>query len=72
MPLRHTTITIDGRCIDLLLTDEEISAAFERAIKDENSSFIDMNKCCSCWPVNPPPECPLWRKILGICKECGD
>jgi hypothetical protein len=70
MPLRHTTVTVDGRCLDLLLTDEEISVAFERALKGENQELIEKGKCCSCWPVNQPPECPFWRRILGICKEC--
>ena len=69
MTLRHTTITVDGRCLDLLLTDEEISAAFERSLKGENQNLVDKRKCCSCWPVNRPPECSFWRRILGICKE---
>jgi hypothetical protein len=70
MSFRHTTITVDDRCIDLLLTDEEISTALERALASENQSFISKEKCCSCWPVNQPPECPFWRRILGVCKEC--
>lgn len=70
MPLRHTTITVDGRCIDLLLNDEEISAGLERAIDGANQGLIDMDKCCSCWPVNQPPECPFWERVLGICKQC--
>jgi hypothetical protein len=70
MPLRHATVTVDGRCLDLLLTDEEIAGAFERSLKDENQGLIEKDKCCSCWPINPPPECSFWRKILGICREC--
>ena len=70
MQLRHTTITVDGRCIDLLLTDDEITTSFERTLKEENIKLINAEECCSCWPANPPPECPFWRKILGICREC--
>lgn len=70
MTYRHTTISVDDRCLDLLLTNEEITAAFERAMKDENQQFVDKNKCCACWPVNQPPVCPFWQKILGICREC--
>lgn len=70
MHLRHTTIAVDGRCLDLLLTDEEISIAFERSLREENSGVIDPEKRCSCWPVNQPPECSFWRRILGICREC--
>ena len=70
MQLRHTTVTVDGRCLDLLMNDDEIATCFERTLKDENIKLIDIDKCCSCWPTNPPPECPFWRKILGICREC--
>lgn len=70
MNYKHTTITVDDRCLDLLLTEEEISAAFERAMRDDNQKFISRDKCCACWPVNQPPECPFWRRILGICRDC--
>lgn len=70
MELRHATVTVDGRCIDLLLNDDEIASALERALMEENQKYIDMDKCCSCWPVNQPPECPFWQRILGVCKEC--
>jgi hypothetical protein len=70
MDLRHTTITVDGRCLDLLLTDDEIANCFERSLADQNQKFIDSEKCCTCWPANKPPECPFWRKILGICENC--
>jgi len=70
MQLRHATVVVDGRCLDLLLTEEEISEAFARSLKEENIGLIDKEKCCTCWPANKPPECPFWRKILGICQEC--
>lgn len=70
MNYRHTTITVDDRCIDLLLTEDEIAAGLERFLRDENRKYIDEKKCCGCWPVNKPPECPFWRKILGLCMEC--
>lgn len=71
MELRHAQITVDGRCIDLLLTEDEISNGLERFLRDENKQFIDMDKCCTCWPINLPPECPFWRRILGICESCN-
>lgn len=70
MDLRHTTITVDGRCIDLLITDDEIATCFERFLADHNQKYIDQEKCCGCWPTNKPPECPFWRRILGICENC--
>lgn len=69
--LNHTTITIDNRCLDLLLTEQEIEIAFERSMKEENRLFIDVNKCCKCWPTNKPPECGFWKKILGLCLKCN-
>lgn len=70
MDFRHTTITVDGRCIDMLLTDDEISAGLERFLKEENRKLIDIDKCCDCWPTSPPPECPFWHRVLGICRQC--
>lgn len=70
MILRHANITVDGRCIDLLLTEDEISVGLERFLKEENREFIEIDKCCTCWPINKPPECPFWQRVLGICKQC--
>lgn len=72
MNLRHTSITVDGRCIDMLLTDEEISTGLERFLKEENRNLVDIDKCCDCWPISKPPECPFWHRVLGICKQCGE
>jgi hypothetical protein len=67
---RHTTIVVDGRCLDLLLTEDEIAASFERCLSENNQKFINQDHCCSCWPVNMPPECPFWKRIMGMCREC--
>lgn len=67
---RYTNIVVDGRCLDLLMTEDEIATCFERSLHEVNQKFIDKEKCCTCWSVNKPPECPFWSKILGICKEC--
>jgi len=69
---KHTTIEIDGRCLDLLVTDDEITNLFERSLSEANKKFIDSKKCCSCWPINKPPECSFWKKILGMCVECDN
>ncbi len=72
MEYKHTTITIDGRCLDLLLTEDEITTSFERTLEASNQKYIDMEKCCVCWPINKPPECAFWRKILGLCEKNCD
>ncbi len=68
--LLHTTILVDGRCIDLLLTEDEIATSFGRAINKSNKDFIDTENCCSCWSIKSPPKCSLWSKILGQCNDC--
>jgi hypothetical protein len=69
--LFHTTVYVDERCLDLLLTENEIAQAFERSLVSENKSHIDFNKCCDCWSTTKPPQCSFWNKILGLCKNCG-
>ena len=70
MEFKHTTITIDGRCLDLLMTEDEVAKCFERCLEEKNQKYIDQEKCCTCWPVNKPPQCPFWKKVLGMCEEC--
>jgi hypothetical protein len=69
--LRHTTIEIDGRCIDLLLTEKEITTCFERALIDNNIKYIDLNKSCKSWPLTKPDTLSIWKKILKICRLDG-
>jgi len=66
----HSTITVENRCLDLLLTEDEITTAFGRTLDEENIKYVDINNCCKCWPIQKPPDCPFWRKILGMCAKC--
>ena len=50
----HTTIDVDDRCLDLLLTQDEVAECHHRSLNVENSPYIDMDKCCKCWPVEKP------------------
>jgi hypothetical protein len=63
----HTTIDVDDRCLDLLLTPDEINESYHRSLNVENSPYIDMDKCCKCWPAEKPRDCSFWRKLLNIC-----
>lgn len=67
---KYTKITVDGRCLDLLMTEDEITTCFERCLLESNQKYISAEECCACWPANQPPDCPFWRKILGACREC--
>lgn len=64
--LFYTKIEVDGRCLDLLLTEKEIAKASERMLDSNNSSFIPSN-LNTCWPIEHPPKCSFWNKILGNC-----
>lgn len=68
--LKHAKITVDDRCLDLLLTEEEIAVAFQRTLDPENAKSLDLVECCKCWPVEKPPKCKFWSRILGLCYEC--
>lgn len=70
MKLTHTTVYVDDRCLDLLLTEDEIAQAFERSLSPENKKYIDIKKCCDCWSTQKPPKCSFWNKILGLCNNC--
>ena len=39
--LYHAKINVDNRCLDLLLTQEDIAIAFERSLKEENRKYIE-------------------------------
>lgn len=71
--LFHTIVNIDDKCLDLLLTQEEIATAFARAVDPANGKNIDLSKCCKCWPLNSAVECcPFWKKIFGTCENCEE
>jgi len=65
--LYYTKIEVDGRCIDLLFTEKEIAKASERTILEENKEFIPEN-VNTCWPIEQPPKCSFWDRIIGNCK----
>jgi hypothetical protein len=65
--LTYGKIEIDGRCLDLLFTDNEIARATKRAYDPENAHLIPEN-ANTCWPIEKPPECSFWNRIIGKCK----
>lgn len=70
---KHTIINVDNKCLDLLLTDQEIQIAFERALHPENDKYINQDVCCKCWPIDTNSECcPFWKGIFGLCEHCND
>jgi len=62
----YTKIEVDGRCIDLLFTEEEIAIASERTLDPKNIDLIP-DSVNTCWPIEKPPACSFWNRILGNC-----
>ena len=56
----------DDRCIDMLLTMNEIQKAITRAEDPKNSNLIPPY-CCTCWPIEKPPKCKFWDRIMFNC-----
>ena len=64
----YAKANIDGRCVDLLLSNAEIIRAFNRA--KENQSTVDEIRgyselCCDV--ATEPKKCSIWEKLLGKC-----
>jgi hypothetical protein len=58
----------DDRCIDMLLTMKEIEKAVARAEDSKNADKIPSD-CCTCWPIDKPPKCKFWDRIMFKCPE---
>jgi hypothetical protein len=64
--LYYTKIEVDGRCVDLLLSEKEVAKGSNRVIDPKNNKFIPEN-VNTCWPVEQPPKCSFWDRIIGNC-----
>ena len=62
----YSKIEVDGRCLDLLFTEAEIARASKRAEDPKNSEIIP-DYVNTCWPIEKPPACSFWNRILGNC-----
>jgi len=67
--LYQTKITVDGHCLDLLLTETELVEAHARATLPANLNLL-VDDCCSCWPAKKP-ECGIWDKLMNRC-DCTE
>ena len=66
----HTKITVDNVPVDLLLTEDEVKQAAERAIVEAEHVPSDSQ---SCWPIEcKRTKCNLLKWIMGKCCECGE
>ena len=63
--LYYAKTEINGRTLDLVLTEEQVITGVKTAI--ENAEFVCRMNPGNCWPVEKPQDCPLWKKIFGLC-----
>ncbi len=70
----YAKITIRGRDIDLILTEDQVMAAIKAALND--SDFVCQNNQGCCWPIENPleeehtvEECSFWRKLFKTCNK---
>lgn len=66
--LIYVQTKIDGRCIDMLLSEKEISKGAARFEDPKNKNKIPTD-CCTCWPIEKPPECTFWNRIMFKCPD---
>lgn len=66
--LVYLQATKDGRCIDMLLPMKEVEKATARAIDPKNKDLIP-ETCCTCWPIEKPPSCSFWDRLLFNCPK---
>jgi hypothetical protein len=72
MKLYYSKVVIDGRQLDLLLDEQEIQNATERALKLPSLVLECKDSHGNCWPCEKPPKCNLWDRIMNNCCECKE
>lgn len=65
--LYHTKVQVDGRCVDLLLSEAEIAKGANRVSSGKYNKYIP-ETVNTCWPIEQPPKCSFWDRIIGNCK----
>lgn len=56
---------INGRVIDMVLTEDQVIDGMKLAL--QNSDLVCQMNPGNCWPIEKPNDCPIWKKIFGIC-----
>jgi len=69
--LYYSKVIVDGRCLDLLLSEDEIEVAAERALDNPETVVSFPESHGNCWSAEKPPKCSLWSRIMNKCCECS-
>ena len=65
--LIYAQVNIDGRCIDLLLTHDQIMEGFESGLSNPDK----IPAFGQCWNINKPNKCSLLDRIMNRCCDCS-
>jgi len=66
--LIHATVIVEGRCMDLLLGEDEIVNGFKNALSRPDLVPI----AGQCWQCQRPDKCSLLDRILNKCCDCKE
>ncbi len=66
--LYYAKTVVNGREIDLVLNEQQVVDGLQSALI--NSGFVCASNGGNCWPVEKPEDCPFWRKVFNLCKNC--
>ena len=69
--LYYSKVIVDGRCVDLLLSEDEIETGAERALENPEIVLSFPESHGSCWSAEKPPKCNFWNRIINKCCECN-
>jgi hypothetical protein len=63
--LFYAKTTINGRDIDLILTEQQVLDGVKSALT--NSELVCQMNPGNCWPVEKPNGCSFWQKLFNVC-----
>jgi hypothetical protein len=71
MKLYYSKVMVDGRPIDLLLSEQQIEEASKMAIQHPSLVVECVESHGNCWPCDKPPKCSFWDRVMNNCCECN-
>tara|TARA_R110000824_G_scaffold70114_1_gene180189 strand:- start:556 stop:780 length:225 start_codon:yes stop_codon:yes gene_type:complete len=66
--LIYAKAMINGRCVDLLLEQEDLIRGFENMLEHPKEVPIEGQ----CWSIDKPDKCGILDRLMNKCCECGD
>jgi hypothetical protein len=63
--LYYAKAKINDREIDLLISEDQLLEGISEALNNPN--IVCEKNPGTCWPIQKPTGCPIWKKIFGIC-----